>query len=92
MANKFLDSTGLGILWTRIKSFISDNYIDSTELVTAIDAIDEVKADKPKMSDGTEGTVEAYVAEYVANNASGGSGTLPSHLDIVCGDSTSNID
>lgn len=91
MANKFLDNTGLGILWNRIKTFLGENYIDSDELTTAINAIDEVKADKPQL-DGVAVSVEEYVEDYVSNNASGGTGTLPSQLDIYCGNSIDVMD
>lgn len=91
MANKFLDNTGLGILWNRIKTFLGENYIDSDELTTAIEAVDEVKADKPQL-DGVAVSVEEYVEDYVSNNASGGTGTLPSQLDIYCGNSIDVMD
>ena len=91
MANKFLDNTGLGILWNRIKTFLGENYIDGGELTTAINAIDEVKADKPQL-DGVAVSVEEYVEDYVSNNASGGTGTLPSQLDIYCGNSIDVMD
>ena len=91
MANKFLDNTGLGILWNRIKTFLGENYIDGSELTTAIEAVDEVKADKPQL-DGVAVSVEEYVEDYVSNNASGGTGTLPSQLDIYCGNSIDVMD
>lgn len=91
MANKFLDNTGLGILWNRIKTFLSENYIDGSELTTAIEAVDEIKADKPQL-DGVAVSVEEYVEDYVSNNASGGTGTLPSQLDIYCGNSIDIMD
>ena len=91
MANKFLDNTGLGILWNRIKTFLGENYIDNNELTTTINAVDEVKADKPQL-DGVAVSVEEYVEDYVSNNVSGGTGTLPSQLDIYCGNSIDVMD
>lgn len=84
MANKFLNGTGLGILWNRIKIFLSENYIDSNELTTTINAIDEVKADKPTLNDEPV-SVEEYIENYVANSS-------PSQLNIYCGNSIDVMD
>lgn len=87
MAFKFLNQDGLEIVWRRFRNFIEGkNYIDSDMFSTAIDAVDEVKADKPTLASGETGTVEEYVAEYVANNTTSGE-----ILELVCGDSTTNI-
>ena len=84
MANKFLDNTGLGILWNRIKTFLGENYIDSGELTTAINAIDEVKANKPILNDEPV-SVEEYIENYVTNSS-------PSQLNIYCGNSIDVMD
>lgn len=73
----FLNSTGLKYLWGKI--------LELTGL------IDEVKADKPQL-DGVAVSIEEYVEDYVSNNASGGTGTFPSQLDIYCGNSIDVMD
>ena len=71
MANKFLNQLGVEILWSRIKTFLGNNYVDNSQFATAMD------------------TVQEYVDEKI-EGISGG--TLPSQLDIYCGNSNDVMD